>query len=131
LPPTTSRWTDLSNSYPGAFNLNVAVEEAQDGIVFLRKIRPGVADKSYGIHVARLAGLPREALKQAEKKLRELEVPSPAPKVKSAELDLFTLKETPPENPLLDELEVLDPNTLTPLEALQKIAEWKKHGVRP
>ena len=65
--------TELADKYPGAFNLNVAVEENPDEIVFLRQIQPGCADKSYGIHVARLAGLPPVCLKQAEKKLQELE----------------------------------------------------------
>lgn len=67
--------TELANNHPTAFNLCVAVEETEDGIVFLHKIIAGVADKSYGIHVARLAGLPPSTLKRAEEKLHELEAP--------------------------------------------------------
>lgn len=121
--------TELAEKYPGAFNLNVAVDETPQGIVFLRKIEPGMADKSYGIHVARLAGLPRSALKQAEKKLHELEQDAPVQKKSTPQLDLFTAAESPP-NPILDELEALDPNSLTPLEALQLLTEWKKHALR-
>ncbi len=121
--------TELTEKYPGAFNLNVAVDETPQGIVFLRKIQPGMADKSYGIHVARLAGLPRSALKQAEKKLHELEKEGPAPKKNTPQLDLFTAAETPP-NPVLDELEALDPNTLSPIQALQLLLEWKKYDLR-
>ncbi len=116
--------TELSEKYPGAFNLNVAVAETNDGITFLRKIQPGMADKSYGIHVARLAGLPREALKQAEKKLHELEKQGPAPKRNTAQLDLFSAAAAP-KNPVLEELEILDPHQLTPMEALQLLVQWK------
>lgn len=73
--------TALAQKYPSAFNLNVAVEEADDTVVFLRQIRPGIADKSYGIHVARLAGLPQKVLISAQKKLQELErLPKSNPK---------------------------------------------------
>lgn len=82
--------TELADKYPSAFNLNVAVEENATGIVFLRKIEPGVADKSYGIHVARLAGLPASALRQAEKKLHELEKEERHYKKSTKQLELFT-----------------------------------------
>ena len=121
--------TELADLYPGAFNLNVAVEENDDGIVFLRKIMKGMADKSYGIHVARLAGLPQIALKKAEKKLQELEGEDPKPRKNSGQLDLFTASEAPP-SPVLEELEALDPNTLTPMEALQRLMEWKQNVLR-
>lgn len=123
--------TELADLYPGAFNLNVAVEETDEGIVFLRKITKGVADKSYGIHVARLAGLPLSALKQAEKKLRELEGEAPKPKKTNGQLDLFTAAKAP-VSPVLEELEALDPNTLTPMQALERLMEWKtQSGLRP
>lgn len=121
--------TELADLYPSAFNLTVAVDETSDGIVFLRKIMRGVADKSYGIHVARLAGLPQGALKKAAKKLQELEGGHTPPKKNEGQLDLFSSAKAPP-SPILEELEALDPNTLTPLEALQRLMEWKSHGVR-
>jgi len=121
--------TELAELYPGAFNLNVAVEETDDEIVFLRKISKGTADKSYGIHVARLAGLPQSALKKAEKKLKELEGGDHKPKKNGGQLDLFSASEAPP-SPVLEQLEALDPNTLTPMEALQRLMEWKHSGLR-
>ena len=113
---------ELAEKYHTAFNLNVAVEETGEGIVFLRKIKPGVADQSYGIHVARLAGLPSTALRQAEKKLHELEKEERHYKKPSKQLDLFTLA---PVNPLEEKLAAVDPNQLTPMEALQLLVQWK------
>ena len=116
---------EISAIYPSAFNLNVAVEETNHEIVFLRKIQPGMADKSYGIHVARLAGLPKDALKSAEKKLAELEKhEGPKPQKNASQLDLFTAAATP-KSPVLEELKTLDPNALTPIEALTLVARWK------
>jgi DNA mismatch repair protein MutS len=63
----------LAETLPGLRNLNALVSEERDGIVFLHKIAPGSADKSYGIHVARLAGVPPEVLSRAEEVLAELE----------------------------------------------------------
>lgn len=65
--------TEMENTIPGAVNYNVAVQESEDSIVFLRKIIRGGTDKSYGIHVARLAGLPHNALRRAEARLKKLE----------------------------------------------------------
>lgn len=77
---------ELATLFPGVFNLNVAVDEHEGEIAFLHKIIEGVADKSYGIHVARLAGLPRSALKIAEEKLGKLEPKKKPPK---KQLELF------------------------------------------
>ena len=120
--------TELAEKYPAAFNLNVAVEETADGIVFLRKIQAGMADKSYGIHVARLAGLPHVCLKQAEKKLLELEKIGPAPRKNNSQLDLFTEAEAP-RSPVLEELETINPNQMSPMEALQLLLQWKEHAL--
>src|SRR5690606_8520528 len=65
--------TKLEEEFPGALNYNVRVEETEQGIVFLRKIVRGSAGKSYGIHVAKLAGLPLAVIKRAESLLKELE----------------------------------------------------------
>ncbi len=121
--------TQLADLYPTVFNLTVAVDESPDGIVFLRKIIPGVADKSYGIHVARLAGLPKGALKKAAQKLQELEGGHTPPKKNEGQLDLFS-SANPLPSLILEELDKLDPNKLTPLEALQQLIEWKSYGVR-
>ncbi len=65
--------TALADSLPGVRNYNVAVREWQDQVVFLHKILPGAADKSYGIHVARLAGVPSEVIERAKQILAQLE----------------------------------------------------------
>lgn len=119
---------ELSTIFPAAFNLNVAVEETGSGIVFLRKIRAGIADKSYGIHVAELAGLPKGAILEAKKKLRELEKEEPKQKKDRSQLDLFTAAPAP-KSPILEELDQIDPNKMTPLEALQTLLQWKEHAL--
>jgi DNA mismatch repair protein MutS len=90
--------TKLAEERSGVFNLNVAVREWNDQIIFLRKIIPGGADKSYGIQVARLAGLPREILDRAKEILAQLETPAePTPKTKRSKST-----KTAPERPQLD-----------------------------
>ena len=124
--------TDLAQSLPGVRNLNVAVKEWQDHVVFLHKIVPGAADKSYGIHVARLAGVPRPVNERAKQILAQLEAehldregrPKIAVKGKRGrggdlQLTLFA----PPEHPVVEQLRQLDVNSLTPLDALAKLAE--------
>jgi DNA mismatch repair protein MutS len=117
--------TQLSDLLPGVRNYNVAVSESDGKVIFLHKIIPGSADRSYGIHVAQLAGLPRPAIQRADEILHQLEVSSgKAVKVNpmlSQQLALF-----PETNPLVEELKGLDVNTLTPIEALNKLYEWKK-----
>ncbi len=128
--------TELALSLDGVRNYNVAVREWEDEVVFLRRIVEGGADKSYGIHVARLAGLPREVIDRAREILQRLEAaavdgenkPAFAPpkkkskKKKSEQMLLFT----PPQDAVAQELEKLDIDSLTPLEALAKLAEFKK-----
>ena len=91
----------------------------------MHKIVPGGADRSYGIHVAQLAGLPRPVIQRAGEILQQLEGSSgKAVKIEkhvSQQLTLF-----PETNPLLDELENLDLNTLSPIEALNRLYEWQK-----
>lgn len=120
--------TKLENE-KGAKNLQVAVQENEDGIVFLHKILEGEADKSYGIHVAALAGLPQAVLTNAQNHLLSLEnVKQQKPKKsypqKNKQMLLFSSNE---ETPFMeDELKKLDVDHLTPIEALQKLSEWKK-----
>jgi DNA mismatch repair protein MutS len=120
--------TGLQDKIPGAVNYHVAVHEANQHVVFLHKIVKGSTDRSYGIHVGRLAGLPSAVVKRAQEMLGSLEqqrAPSRAPK--EVQLDLFNLP--PSEHPLLEEIKALDPNRLSPLEALQKIMSWKRQYV--
>jgi DNA mismatch repair protein MutS len=126
--------TDLAKDLAGVKNLNVAVREWADDVVFLHKIIDGAADKSYGIHVARLAGIPREVLERAKEILAQLETEHlddqghakiarrRATRNGRMQLTLFG----PTEHPLLDEIRKLDLNATAPLEALRLIQSWQQ-----
>ncbi len=117
--------TQLADLLPGVSNYNVAVSEADGKVIFLHKIVPGGADRSYGIHVGQLAGLPRPVIQRAGEILRQLELSSgKAVKINpSAPRQMALFPET---NPLLDELKELDINALSPIEALNKVYEWQR-----
>jgi len=128
--------TQLSEKLPRLANAHVAVKEWGDGVVFLHRIAEGPADRSYGIHVAKLAGLPESVIERARVVLAELESErtveelEKAPKrarrdAAPAPLPLFDVA-PPVEHPLALELRKLTPDGMTPLEALQRLAEWKK-----
>ena len=115
--------TRLEAEFPHAANYQIAVQEVPGGIVFLRKILKGGTDKSYGIHVAKLAGLPYKAIKRAEEMLHQLEAKVPRKKrLLDEQLPLFAAL----ENPVVAEIKQIDPNSLTPLQALQKLCELKE-----
>ena len=131
--------TELEMNLPGVKNYNVAVKEWNDEIIFLRKIVPGGTDKSYGIHVARLAGLPRKVIERAKDILNALEegciredrLPKPeegrgAPEG-PRQLSLF---ETRP-NPVVDELRQLHLERITPIEALNILKRLKEKSNGP
>jgi len=120
--------TQLTEELAHARNFNVVVREAGDEIVFLHRLEPGGADRSYGIHVGRLAGLPAAVVERAWQVLKLLEAGhhvahQPPPTAPDAQqLGLFA----PGTHPLLAELDRLDVNALSPLEALNRLAAWKK-----
>jgi DNA mismatch repair protein MutS len=117
--------TQLADLLPGVRNYNVAVSEADGKVVFLHKIIPGGADKSYGIHVAQLAGLPRSVVTRANEIMAALEKSSGS----AVKIDPQAAQQValfPETNPLLDELEKLDINSLSPIEALNRLFEWQK-----
>ena len=114
----------LGELLPGVRNYNVAVSEDGGQVVFLHRIVPGGADRSYGIHVAELAGLPRPVINRAQEILAQLE--ADAGQVRSERAPIRQLALFPQDNPLLDELEALDVSSLTPLEALNKLFEWQR-----
>jgi DNA mismatch repair protein MutS len=122
--------TQLSELLPGVRNYNVAVSDTGGKVVFLHKIVPGGADRSYGIHVAQLAGLPRPVIQRATEILQQLEASSGKAArinpISSQQLALF-----PETNPLLDELKSLDVNTLSPIEALNRLYEWQRKYLDP
>jgi DNA mismatch repair protein MutS len=115
-------------------NYNVAVTEEGGRVVFLRKIVPGGSDRSYGIHVAELAGLPRAVVQRAAEVLSALEAThdgrtAPAGRGRlrrrspAEQLPLFGSR-----SPLLEELAALDVDSLTPLQAITKLYELKERA---
>ena len=121
--------TQLSELLPFVSNFNVAVSEADNQVVFLHKIIPGGADKSYGIHVAQMAGLPPSVIQRARELLIQLEKTSR--EMKHPEINLPQQIHLFPEtNPSLDELKDIDLNTLTPLDAINHLYEWKKRFLK-
>jgi len=127
--------TELALLYPNVVNLNVAVREWKDEVVFLHKIVEGGTDKSYGIYVGRLAGLPTEVVKRAKQILSNLESneldihnqPKLAggggkPGTPEVQLTFFTAR----EEKLVQELKGMDPDRMTPMEALMKLREMRE-----
>ncbi len=120
--------TQLTEELQHARNFNVAVQESGDDIVFLHRLEPGGSDRSYGIHVGRLAGLPPEVVRRAWEILALLEaghhVVGTAPPAfpDAQQLTLFQ----PSDHPVLDELRELEPDRMTPLEALTRLTELKR-----
>lgn len=120
--------TQLAEILPGVSNYNVAVSESDNQVVFLHKIVPGGADRSYGIHVGQLAGLPRPVVLRAGEILRQLEASSG----KAVRLDTQVPRQMalfPETNPLLDELKTIDMNTISPIEAINKLYEWQRRFI--
>jgi DNA mismatch repair protein MutS len=122
--------TELADRLSGVRNYHVSVKETGGGIVFLRKVEPGAADRSYGIEVAKLAGLPGEVIQRAREVLAEHESAeqqvtghlSRGAEARPAQLTIFT----PLSQPVLERLRELELDRLTPLEALNLLAELKK-----
>ncbi len=117
--------TQLADLLPGVRNYNVAVSEADGKVIFMHKIIPGGADRSYGIHVAQIAGLPRPVIQRANEILQQLEESSgntlERKQTTRQQLTLF-----PENNPVLDAIKNLDINSLTPIEALNLLYDWKR-----
>ena len=118
------RLTELAERVPGVVNLHAAVREWKGEVIFLHRILPGVAEKSYGVQVAKLAELPDEVISEAEEVLEELEKGEVhGPRGGAVQLPLFAPKGN---HPLLDELRKLEPERLSPLEALELLFRWKE-----
>ena len=127
--------TELEGKLSGVKNYCIVVQEQGEDIIFLRKIKRGVADHSYGVQVARLAGLPRKVIKRSGQILKQLnaaDITKKAKKIASEsaaqaeeeakQVELFNLK----ENQLADDLCKLDIMSLTPIEALQVLFDLQK-----
>jgi DNA mismatch repair protein MutS len=118
---------DLAAFLPRVKNCNVAVSEEEGRVVFLHRILPGGADKSYGIHVAQLAGMPRPVIQRAQEVLSELEdkgdrLPRRGrPREAAVQLSLLGASDA-----FLEELASLDVDSLTPLQAITKLYELRE-----
>ncbi len=126
---------ELAKHFPTVHNFRVAVKEQGDHIVWLRKLVPGGTDRSYGIQVARMAGVPAEVLDRAREVLKSLErggagaardlitgAEDVAPRRQKVQLTLFEAE----KHPILEDLETLDVTAMTPIEALMKLDAWKR-----
>lgn len=116
--------TSLEETIPSIRNIHVSAEEDDGKLVFLHKIKDGAADKSYGVHVAALAGMPEEIINEANLILSKYENKESAPKIEHAEQITFNLTEE--KNELKEYLKDIDPLKLTPIEALIKLNELKE-----
>jgi DNA mismatch repair protein MutS len=128
--------TQLASTLPGVRNFTVAVAEEDGDVVFLHRIAPGGADKSYGVHVARLAGLPNGVVNRAWEVLADLEGSNnkdghPANrKTRRREQDL-QMQLFNPAQALADEVKALDIPNLTPLEAINRLYELQQKALSP
>jgi DNA mismatch repair protein MutS len=136
--------TDLEEQLAGVANYNVAVKEWQDEVVFLHQIVPGAADKSYGIHVAQLAGVPRSVNDRAREVLAWLEAQHET-NVDAAELTATNGRLGRPaslssnhwqmtlfgsdDHPVLEEIRAAKLDEITPLEALRRLSAWQERLV--
>ena len=123
--------TDMEDEFPGIVNYNIAAKKKGDTITFLRKIVRGGTDDSYGIEVAKLAGIPTEVVKRAREILESIESASPrdrAPRSEQGEIasDLFSGIIASKDTEVADRLREVDINTMTPIEAITLLFELKK-----
>ena len=118
--------TELEGSLPGVVNYNIAVKTRGEDIVFLRKILPGGADRSYGIEVAKLAGLPDRVLARAREILAELEAENGVQYVPARQDKEQVSLDAMAEGEVLDALRRCQPDTLTPIEAMGLLYELKQ-----
>jgi DNA mismatch repair protein MutS len=117
----------LAEKLPRVRNLRVGVKEGADGIVFLHNIEPGAASKSYGIEVARLAGLPAAVIQRARHLLRQHEkLERQSVQVETAAEPVQLTIFTPLSQRIVDRIEATEVNSLTPLQALNLIEELQQ-----
>nr|WP_211093335.1 DNA mismatch repair protein MutS [Flammeovirga agarivorans] len=126
---------ELAEDFPRIKNFNVSVKEYQKKIIFLRKLKEGGSEHSFGIHVAQLAGMPQSVVRRSEDILDHLEKDKRKEKNKEAikevpkenyQLSIFDGAADPVAKKLKEEMEALDINTMTPLDAMLKLNELKK-----
>ena len=124
--------TDMEDSFEGIVNYNIAAKKRGDSVIFLRKIVRGGTDDSYGIEVAKLAGVPSEVVKRAREILKEIELGvAVAPKATSnssdeSNIDMFSALLSSNESEAAEKIRSTDINTMTPIEAMNLLYELKK-----
>jgi DNA mismatch repair protein MutS len=120
---------DMEDKFPGIVNYNIAAKKRGDSITFLRKIVRGGTDDSYGIEVAKLAGVPNEVVKRAREILADIESGTARVVVKKEReepvFDIFSNIEASKDSEVADKLRAVDLNTLTPIEAMNLLFEMK------
>ena len=129
---------EMTETFPRIKNYNVSVKELKDNVLFLRKLVAGGSEHSFGIHVAKMAGMPQQVIKRSQKLLKKLEKTHSSEaltdQIKSATKDEMQLSFFNLDDPLLEELREdildLDIDTLTPVEALMKLNEIKRMLVK-
>jgi DNA mismatch repair protein MutS len=128
---------EMESSFPRVRNYNVSIKELDDKVIFLRKLKKGGSEHSFGIHVARMAGMPRSVVSRADEILKELErghekeqltkpIADIADHREGLQLSIFQLDD-PVLKQIRDEILDLDINNLTPVEALNKLYNIKKY----
>ena len=119
----------MEDKFPGIVNYNIAAKKRGDSITFLRKIVRGGTDDSYGIEVAKLAGVPNEVVKRAKEILADIESGTARVVVKKEieepVFDIFSNIEASKDSEVADKLRAVDLNTLTPIEAMNLLFEMK------
>ena len=123
--------TDMEDEFPGIVNYNIAAKKRGDSITFLRKIVRGGTDDSYGIEVAKLAGVPNEVVKRAKEILKNIEseagrAPSRSSSREDDMPDIFSSIAASKDSEAADKIRAVDLNTLTPIEAMNLLFEIKK-----
>ena len=126
--------TELSRVLPTVANFNVAVREWGEKIVFLHRIQPGGTDKSYGIHVARLAGVPEQVVQRSKEILadledgfaREMDLPALARRARKQRITQMMLFADPAAEPVMEKLREVNPDEMTPVEALAFLSQLKR-----
>lgn len=124
--------TQLKSTYPRLVNLKIAIREWEGGIVFLRKIVPGTSDRSFGIHAAKVAGMPVHVIHRAEEMLaslerrRDLVSKGLEPVDNRDQISLFAASVAPEASELREALREFDPDATTPIQALQFLVDLKR-----
>ncbi len=118
--------TTLPETLPHCANVHLDAVEHGESIIFMHSVKEGPANQSYGLQVAQLAGVPREVVQQARQKLLELEQIGAERSEHSPEVTQMPLFTAPPPHPLLDAVELLEPDELSPREALQALYKLKE-----